>query len=214
MKNSSITGWSLVITSSVFIVLVTSLIFYVGINEQTTRTVLRFTSVTSVIPFLLVFLSKPCSYIPIIQEFSRWINRNRRYLWLILSFSHSVHLYGIFVFLRLKVKEVPGFIWLTGGLAYLIILMFAVIELVNPSLFQRVSEGVSDSFTKLIYATGIWYIWFYFLLAYVGAASGYSALSKGRQIFYTVPATIILLVSALLYLVVKFQDKKVQDKKV
>lgn len=214
MKNSPIIGWSLVIAASVFIVLVTGLIFYVGVDEQTTRTVLRFTSVTSVIPFLLVFIAKPCSYIQRIQYFSQWTDNNRRYLWLILSISHLVHLYGIFVFLQLKVQEVPGFIWLTGGIAYLVILIFAVVELVKPSLFDEVSQGVGDNFTKLIYTSGIWYVWLYFFLAYVGSASGYSALAKGRQIFYTVPATIIFIAAALLHLIVKFQDKKVDSKSI
>lgn len=208
MKNSSIFGWSLVIAASVFIVLVTGLIFYVGVNEQTTRTVLRFTSVTSVIPFLLVFVSKPGSYIQKIQEFSQWIKNNRRYLWLILSVSHLVHLYAIFVFLQLKVKEVPSYIWLTGGIAYLVILIFAVVELIKPSVFDEVSQGLGDSFTKLVYTSGIWYVWLYFFLAYVGAASGYSALTKGRQLFYTIPATIIFISAALLHLIVKFGIKK------
>ena len=212
MKNSPILGWSLVIAASVFIVLVTGLIFYVGVDEQTTRTVLRFTSVTSVIPFLLVFIAEPCSYIQRIQDFSQWTENNRRYLWLILAVSHLVHLYGIFVFLQLKVQEVPDFIWLTGGIAYLVILIFAVVELVKPSLFDEVSQGIGDNFTKLIYASGIWYVWLYFFLAYGGAASGYSALTKGRQIFYTVPATIILIAAALSHLIVKFQDKKVDSK--
>lgn len=214
MKNSSIFGWSLVIAASVFIMLVTGLIFYVGVNEQTTRTVLRFTSVTSVIPFLLVFVSKPGSYIQKIQEFSQWAEKNRRYLWLILSISHLVHFYAIFVFLQLNIKEVPGYIWLTGGIAYLIILIFAVVELVKPSVFDEVSQGLGDSFTKLVYTSGIWYVWLYFFLAYIGAATGYSALTKGRQIFYTIPATIIFISAALLHLIVKFRDKRVDSKSI
>lgn len=67
----------------------------------------------------------------------------------------------------------------TSGIAYLMILMFAVIELVNPSLFDVVIKGVSDSFTKLIYVSRIWYVWLYFFLAYVEAASNYSPLTKG-----------------------------------
>jgi hypothetical protein len=62
VKNSSILGWSLLVASSIFLILISSLIFSVGIDEATTRILLRFTSVTSAIPFLLVFLSKPFSY--------------------------------------------------------------------------------------------------------------------------------------------------------
>ena len=211
MKNSSLVGWSLVIASSLFIVLITGLIFYVGVNEYTTRTVLRFTSVTSVIPFLLVFISKPCSYIQRIQEFSRWVENNRRYLWLTLSISHLVHLFGIFFFVQLQVKQVPNYIWFTGGIAYLVIMMFAVMELVNPSIFDEVSKGISDSFSQLIYVSGIWYIWFYFLFAYVGAASAYSPLTKGRQLFYTIPAAIIFIATALLHVLVRIRYKKLDS---
>ncbi|KST64524.1 hypothetical protein [Mastigocoleus testarum] len=211
MKNSSLVGWSLVIASSLFILLITGLIFYVGVNEQTIRTVLRFTSVTSVVPFLLVFVSKPCSYIQRLQEYSLWIENYRRYLWLILSISHLVHLFGIFVFVQLRVKQVPGYIWFTGGIAYLIIMIFAVMELVNSSIFDEVSKGVSDSFSKLIYVSGIWYIWLYFLFAYVGAASGYSPLTKGRQLFYTIPAAIIFIATALLHVLVRIRYKKLDS---
>lgn len=111
MRNSSTFGWSLVIAASLFIFLVSSLIFYVDVGEESTRTVLRFTSLTSAIPFLLVFISKPFSYIQWSQEFSQWTQHNRRYLWLILTASHLIHLYAIFVFFQLKVKEIPGYIW-------------------------------------------------------------------------------------------------------
>lgn len=210
MNNSSTLGWSLVIAASLFILLVSGLIFYVGVNEDSTRTVLRFTSVTSALPFLLVFLSKPLSYFQRTQEFSQGTRDNRRYLWLTLTASHLVHLYAIFVFFQLKVKEIPGSVLWMGGIAYAIILIFGGIELVKPSLFDEARNSQSNSFINWIYGSGIWYVWLLFFLTYLGSATGLSALAQGRQMFYTIPGAIVFLAAALFRLIVKFQGWKLE----
>lgn len=207
MRNSSTFGWSLVIAASIFILLASILIFYVGIDEKSTRTVLRFTSLTSAIPFLLVFMSKPFSYIQKTQEFSKWTQYNRRYLWLIFTASHLIHIYAIFVFFQLQVKEISGYIWWAGGIAYVIILIFATIELVSPNLFDEATL-TKFRFLKLIYTSGIWYVWLIFLLTYVGTASSLSAVAKGRITFYTIPMIIIFLAIALLHLIAKLRAWK------
>lgn len=77
--------------ATLFIILTSGLILYPKITDDNILTALRFSSLTTAIPFLLFFVAKPLAVVR--GEIGQWLQNHHRYLWLILTISHLIHLY-------------------------------------------------------------------------------------------------------------------------
>lgn len=198
MQQRAVFGWSGVAIAAVFMVLVSGLILYPKPTSESILAALRFSSVTTALPFLLVFAAKPLASSYISRDFGKWVQNNRKVLWLVLTFSHLLHLYQIFIFYQLG-QSCPWTVWAFTTPLWIFMVLFSGWELMKPQFFEPLnhSETSSEDFVqpnpaiKLIYGIGIWYIWLVFTLAF-----GLSAVAKHIP-FYNIPALILFLSAAI-----------------
>ncbi|NEQ52662.1 MAG: hypothetical protein F6K11_21410, partial [Leptolyngbya sp. SIO3F4] len=115
--------------ASIFMLLVSGLILYPEATDDNVLTALRVSSLTTAIPFLLVFIASSQSTIT--GDFGQWIGQNRRCLWLILTISHFIHLYQIYLYYQLG-QSCPLTVWLATSPLWLIMVLFSAVELINP----------------------------------------------------------------------------------
>ncbi|MGB3532695.1 MAG: hypothetical protein WBA13_04165 [Microcoleaceae cyanobacterium] len=95
-QQQEVLGWSAVGIATAFIILVSGLIMYPELTDDNILTALRFSSLTTAIPFILFFIAKPLTVVN--HELGEWLQNNNRYLWLILTISYIIHLYQIFLY--------------------------------------------------------------------------------------------------------------------
>jgi hypothetical protein len=143
--------WSGVLIGTVLMMLVSALtlIVYPKITIENVSIALRISSLITAIFFLLVFIAKPLTKIN--SELGNSIEHNRSYLWLVLTISHLIHLYQIWLYYQLG-QSCPVFIWLATLPLWIITVVFAVIEIINPQIFIR------NKLTKFLYQVGISYV--------------------------------------------------------
>jgi hypothetical protein len=196
MRKSTVLGWTGVAIFAIFMVLVSSLILYPKPTAETILVALRFSSVTTALPFLLVFAAKPL--LKISRDVGEWIQSYRKYLWIALTFSHLLHLYQIFIFYQLG-QSCPGTVWAVTAPLWILMVLFSGWELIKPQFFEpldRQATSLEDRLnanqaTNLIYGIGVWYIWLVFTLAF-----GLSAVAKHIP-FYNIPALVLFLSAAI-----------------
>jgi hypothetical protein len=85
-------GWSGVAIATVLMMLCSGLILYPIATDANILTSLRVSSVTTALPFLLVFTAKPLARLNVGGGIGVWAQTNRASLWLILTASHLIHL--------------------------------------------------------------------------------------------------------------------------
>jgi hypothetical protein len=120
--------WSGVLIGTVVMMLVSALIVYPKITIENVSISLRISSLITAIFFLLVFIAKPLTKIN--SELGNSIEHNRSYLWLVLTISHLIHLYQIWLYYQLG-QSCPVFIWLATLPLWIITVVFAVIEIIK-----------------------------------------------------------------------------------
>jgi hypothetical protein len=147
--------WSVVALATVFMLLASGLILYPKITNENILAALRLSSLTTAIPFLLVFIIKPLRGIA--DNIARWLQNNRRYLWLILTISHFIHLYQIFLYYQLG-KSCPLTVWLVTSPLWILMAAFSAIEIAKPELIDRLYRSKKNGLFNLFYGMGIWYI--------------------------------------------------------
>lgn len=190
--------WSVVALATVFMLLASGLILYPKITNENILAALRLSSLTTAIPFLLVFIIKPLRAIA--DNLGRWLQNNRRYLWLILTISHFIHLYQIFLYYQLG-ESCPLTVWLVTSPLWILMAAFSAIEIAKPELIDRLYRSKKNGLFNLFYGMGIWYIWLVFTLAF-----GLGSVAKHIP-FYNVPAFIVFLAGAILYAIAWWRHK-------
>lgn len=187
-QRQSFLGWTSVLISTVTMVLASGLILYPEISSENILTALRFSSVTTAIPFLLIFVAKPLTGMT--DELGRWLLDNRRYLWLTLTISHLIHLYQIFLYYQ-SGQSCPLTVWMVTTPLWIIMVFVSGIELLQPQNLDRLYRTNAPRTMSLIYGFGIWYIWLIFTLAF-----GSGAVAKHIP-FYNIPAFVLFLGGAI-----------------
>ena len=159
-------GWSLVpvsaalVAARVWVILATY-----GLNEDGLRVALRATARTSVLLFLLAFLAQPMRRLRR-NPFTAWVLRNRRYLGVSFAASHTIHL-GVIVALTRSTGESTDPVTLyAAGLGYLLL------AAMTATSFDRTAAWLGRVWWKRLHLTGLYYLWFIFLLQYFGTARG------------------------------------------
>ena len=192
-------GW--IITATIFMLLASGLILSPEVNETNVLTALQVSSLTTALPFLMLFVAKPLGLLR--KDIKQWVHTSHRPLWLILTISHLIHLYQILLFYQ-QGQSCPLLIWLITSPLWFIMVFFSFIEFAQPEVaiafFQNQSRGV----WRILYSAGIWYTWLVFSIAF-----GLGSITK-HLVFYNVPAFICFLSGAATYGIVWIKTKSHQ----
>lgn len=186
-------GWSGVLLATAFMLLASGLILYPETTNENILTALRLSSVTTAIPFLLVFIAKPLAMMA--SNLGRWLQSNRCYLWLILTISHFIHLYQIVLYYQLG-KSCPLIVWALTAPLWIIMVLFTGIELSQPNFIEQIFQARQTKAMNLLHRIGVWYIWLVFTLAF-----GLGAVARHIP-FYNVPALMLFLAGAIMHWIV------------
>ena len=198
IKQQTVLGWSAVFIATAFMILTSSLILYPKITDENILTALRLSSLTTAIPFLLFFITKPLAVAR--NELGQWLQNHHRYLWLTLTISHLIHLYQIVLYYQLG-ESCPLIVWLVTSPLWIIMVIFSVIELIKPQLLDLQTPENTPKLLSLLYGIGIWYIWLIFTLAF-----GLGAVAKYIP-FYNIPAFVLFLAAAILHGIMRWKKR-------
>ena len=188
--------WSLVTVSSLFLVLTSALILSNGLDEASIFLALRVSSLTTALPFFLVFAMQPLQRLRITREMGLWAQQHARDLWVIAAVSHLIHLAQIGLYYSLG-QSCSAISWALTAPMWLILIVFAGLAIVQPSWFNFIcaaeyaAEKAPSSKARL-YQLGSWYVWLIFVGAFVGGATAQHLL------FYNLPAAILFIAAAIL----------------
>lgn len=197
-KKQALLGYTAVVIATVFIILTSSLIIYPQITDENLLTALRFTSLTTAVPFLLFFVAKPLAVGK--NELGKWFQNNHCYLWLILTISHLIHLYQIFLYYQLG-KSCPLSVWLVTSPLWIIMVIFSILELIKPQLFNQLYQENPPRLLSFLHGIGVWYVWFVFTLAFA-----LGTVDK-HLLFYNIPALVLFLAGAIFQGIVGWQSR-------
>ena len=142
---------------------------------------------TTALPFLLVFVAGSRS----LGDLGQWLEKSRRYLWLILTISHIIHLYQIGLYYQLG-QSCPLTVWAVTSPLWIIMVTFSGVDLINPQLFERIHQAETSITVRLFHEIGIWYVWLIFTVAFsLGTATKH-------LLFYNIPALVLFLAAAII----------------
>jgi hypothetical protein len=191
-------GWSEVAIATVLMLLVSGLILYPKATNGSVLTALRVSSLTTALPFLLVFVAKPLVRLNIWSELGRWVQSHAATLWLILTISHLLHLYQIRVYYSLG-NSCPWSVWLITIPLWVVMVVWSGIEIFKLQGVSQFSGNQRSQELTLLYSLGSWYIWLVFTLAF-----GLGALNK-HLLFYNLPALLLFVAGAIAHGLVYWQ---------
>lgn len=187
-QKQSFLGWTGVLISTVFMLLASGLALYPKITSENILTALRLSSLTTAIPFLLVFVTQPLTATT--DELGKWLKSNRSYLWLALTLSHLIHLYQIVLYYQLG-ETCSWTTWLVTAPLWIIMVLFSVTEMVKPEIFDYLYQAHVPKRLSILYTLGLWYIWLIFTLAF-----GFGTAAQHIP-FYNIPAFMLFIAGAI-----------------
>lgn len=188
LKQPAFLEWGTVAIATILMLVASGLILYPGMTLENLLTALRFSSFTTALPFLLLFVLQPLARTR--ADLREWLQHHHRNLWWILTISHLIHLYQIVLFYQLG-KSCPWVIWLITSPLWIIMVTFSLIELRKPQLFDQIYQASAPRAITLLHGIGIWYIWVVFTLAF-----GLGAIAHHIP-FYNLPAFVLFLAGAI-----------------
>jgi hypothetical protein len=194
LKRQTALGWAGVIIATLFMLLTSSLILYPTATLEKLFIALRVSSLTTAIPFLLIFAVRPLTRLA--TELGQWIQTNRPYLWIIATISHLIHLYQIFLYYQLG-QSCPLAIWAVTSPLWIILVAIALLEITQPQRLDRLYAGNATKGSKLLHGLSIWYVWLIFT-----ASFGMSTITK-HILIYNIPALILFLAGAIATVIVR-----------
>ena len=181
-------GWITVAT--IFMLLASGLILSPEVNETNILTALQVSSLTTALPFLLLFIAKPLGLLR--KDIKQWIQISHRSLWLILTISHLIHLYQILLFYQ-QGQSCPLLVWFITSPLWAIMVFFSLIEVGRPEVAIAFFQNQSQGIWRILYNAGLWYTWLVFTIAF-----GLGSIA-GHLTFYNLPAFICFLSGAATY---------------
>lgn len=186
-KRSSL-AWGVVIISSLFMLLLSALVLSNGLDLSSVFLALRTSSLTTALPFLLVFSTRPLRRLKWTSEIGQWSHQYYRELWIVVAVSHLIHLAQIGLYYNLG-QSCPASVWAVTLPLWIIVVSFAISAITNPEWFTN-----SHAQDVRLYKLGSWYVWLIFTIAFVlGAATGH-------LLFYNLPSATLFIAGAILRL--------------
>ena len=161
---NKLTGWNLTWTLALALGAGSAAIAaQMGFTVEAMQAVIRFTARTSFILFCLAF-SGAALYRLWPGTWTRWQRQNRRYLGVAFAVSHLIHALALVAFARLdpalfQAGNGAG-MFVTGGLAYLFILLMAATS------FDRSAAWLGPRAWRVLHVAGVHYIALSFLIAF------------------------------------------------
>lgn len=186
-KRSSL-AWSLIVLASLSMGLLSALVLSNGLDVSSVLLALRVSSLTTALPFLLIFSMRPLKRLKWTSEIGQWSQQYYRELWVITAVSHLIHLAQIGLYYTFG-QSCPFLVWAVTIPLWLVVVSFAIIAIVRPTWFKNAQfQDVR------LYKLGSWYVWLIFTIAFVlGAATQH-------LLFYNLPSAILFIASAILRL--------------
>ena len=146
-----------------------------GVSERGLQLAARYTVRVSFPLFLLAYLAGPLVALWR-TNLTRWLQKNRRYIGLNFAIAHTIHLgalSGYFVFIGVSPDAAT---LIGGGLAY--ILMFAMAATSNDWSVRKLGTN-----WRRLHSVGLHYLWFIFLITYMGRLSEGEAGDRPEDLF-------------------------------
>ena len=191
--------WSGVLSVSIYMLITSALILSPTLTNENILIALRLSSLTTAIPFWLIFVTKPMMRIA--NDLGIFLQENRRYLWLIATISHFIHLYQIFLYYQLG-NSCPLSIWFVTSPLWIFMALFSILEIFKPQLLDDIYRLDNLKALRFFYSFSLWYIWLIFTFAFVLATIGKQLL------FYNIPASILFVAGGIMYGILWWQNKK------
>ena len=158
-----LTGWPLLATLTVALLLMAATVLLLGSDAQGFRQLIRVTARSSFVLFLLAFTASAAARRwP--GWFTRWQIANRRQIGLGFAVSHTIHAAAIAGFALIdpagfRAATSPGN-FVTGGLANLFIVLMAATS------FDGAVRWLGAKSWKLLHTAGIYFLWISFLITF------------------------------------------------
>jgi len=154
-KSLKISNWSIVLTILCITIMWFALTFYLhGFNEESVRMNIRWSSKFSLPCFCLAFAASSINKI-FSNNFTLWLNRNRKYFGIAFALVHLVHLVFVIILNQFfhQVFEIESILTLSlGGLAYLFIFLMLITS------FEKFSKLISIANWKRLHKFGGYWI--------------------------------------------------------
>jgi len=127
------------------------------------RMVIRFTARSSLLLFCLAFGAAAVARLwP--HPWTRWLQRNRRYIGVSFAASHGLHAMAIAAF---AVMDQAGFAAATSPASYVFGgIGYAFIIAMTATSFDRTAQAIGPRAWRILHLGGGYYIWFQFMLAF------------------------------------------------
>lgn len=140
-----------------------------GVNEDSLRGLIRYTAVSSLVLFCIVFTAS--SFQALYRKpWSAWMLRNRRYIGLSFASSHGFHLLFIITLLieypEPFLSHLAPATLIGGGVAYLFILAMSITSFKGPR------RALGPKLWNLLHTSGSYYIWALFMFSYAPRLAG------------------------------------------
>lgn len=176
--------WSWIAIASLFCLLTSALILSNGLELSSIFLALRVSSLTTALPFLLLFAAQPLQRFGNTFSLGQWTQHHGRELWIIAAVSHFIHLGQIGLYYTLG-KYCSLFSWTFTIPMWGILLVFSVLAIAKPNLFFQAQVA-------RFYSLGSWYVWFIFTAAFsLGSAAQH-------LLFYNLPAATLFIAAGVL----------------
>ncbi|MBR0774150.1 hypothetical protein JQ625_04835 [Bradyrhizobium diazoefficiens] len=127
------------------------------------RMVIRFTARSSLTLFCLAFSATALARLwP--NAWTRWQQRNRRYLGLSFAASHAIHAMAIVIFARM---DPAGFAEATSAASYIFGgIGYAFIIAMSATSFDRTAALLGPRAWRALHLTGGYYLWLQFMVSF------------------------------------------------
>lgn len=127
------------------------------------RMVIRFTARSSLLLFCLAFGAAALARLwP--NAWTRWQQRNRRYLGLSFAASHAIHAVAIVAFAKM---DPVGFAEATSAASYIFGgIGYAVIIAMSATSFDRTAALIGPSTWRALHLVGGYYLWLQFMVSF------------------------------------------------
>ncbi|MEL6814762.1 MAG: hypothetical protein AAFP03_08105 [Cyanobacteria bacterium J06598_3] len=187
MDNRSLLHGHLIAIATIFLVLSSALLLSNGVNNSSVLLSLRVSSLTTALPFLLVFAMQPMQRFQVTRKTGQWAQQHFRDLWVIAAISHLIHLAQLGLYYQLG-QSCPPLIWAVTTPVWIILGLFAAISIFQPGWFSPRPRPQK----ALLYEVGSWYVWLVFTVAFSLGSAAHHLL------FYNLPAASLFVAAAVL----------------
>lgn len=209
MADTTLFGWTqkgwqhLIIWSVALVIMTVALLGYYGVNDDGYHAVIRWTARTSLLAFLISFVTGPLTK-HVRNDFTRSLMRARRYWGVSFFISHLVH--ALFIVLALDTalgyeQDPTGAIitLIGGGGVYVFLLMMTITS--TNGWYQKL--GAKN--WRRLHVIGQYYAWIIFAQSYAGRVAAGDSMEGNNPLLAGI--LLALLIGALIFRFIPVKKK-------